>query len=125
MLRVFRITTASAAIFALFLSSAVPALAQRHEHPSHEHPRQCKAEPIEVTGSPMWGKSGAQSRAVDAWSQDVVSRFGTEYAEYAMAERQQPRCFHSAMRHGPLLFRHHDWQCTITAVPCRVPPGSM
>jgi hypothetical protein len=119
------LTTAVAFGVADLLASISYAQSFRHEHPSHERPRQCKGEPIQVTGPPKWFHNGAMRTAIDAWSQDVVSRFGTQYAEYDLADGKQPRCFHSPLRHGLLLLRHRDWQCTITAVPCQVPPGTM
>jgi hypothetical protein len=82
--------------------------------------RECKPDFIQATGSSRWGEGGALKSAKDFWRRDVVSRFGKEYAEYEMAQKQQPRCYHSDIN----VLGHRFLQCTIAAAPCRVPAGT-
>jgi len=88
----------------------------RDREREREMRRECKSEPIQSIGGSRLSENGAMNSAINLWRRDVIARFGKEFAEYEVAQKAAPRCYHSDIL-GKLLK-----QCTITAVPCRVPP---
>lgn len=83
---------------------------EREERLAH---RECKPESIEGIGASRPTLSWARSSAISRWRNEVIARFGKEFAEFDDARDVSPRCFHTET--GLLK------QCAVRAVPCRVP----
>jgi hypothetical protein len=87
-----------------------PRQREREERLAH---RECKPESIEGIGAARPTFSWARSSAISRWRNEVIARFGKEFAEFDDARDVSPRCFHTET--GYLK------QCAVRAVPCRVP----
>jgi hypothetical protein len=74
--------------------------------------RECKQEAIEGAGASRPTEGWAKSTAIKRWRNEVIARFGKEFAEYQDASAVSDRCYHTESG----MFT----QCTIRAVPCRV-----